>query len=87
MDNPKVVRFHARVNGDYVDICGTLEANLSGKLLYNETEETGVHFYEHAPIHVYDVEVLGMDPYDPNVSIWNDSSLIETVEIEAMRKC
>lgn len=86
LKDAKAVRFHAKVDHEYVDVCDTLEANVWGKMTGNQTDETEVRFYKHAPIYVYDVEVIDMDPNQPDL-YRGDIEVLETLSIEGTRRC
>lgn len=87
IEYPKVLRFRARADSEYIDACDTLEANMGGKLWGNETDETEVRFYKHAPLYVHEVEIIDMDLDDPERSMWKGVNVIETLPIEGTRRC
>ena len=86
LKDAKAVRFHAKVDHEYVDVCDTLEANVWGKMTGNETDETEIRFYKHAPVYVYSVDVIDMDPNQPEL-YRGESEVLETLPIEGMRRC
>ena len=84
LKDAKAVRFRARVDHEYVDVCDTLEANVWGKMTGNQTDETEVRFYKHAPVYVYEVEVIAMDPNQPDLR--GEIEVLETLPIEGTRR-
>lgn len=84
LKDAKAVRFRAKVDHEYVDVCDTLEANVWGKMTGNQTDETEVRFYKHAPVYVYEVEVIAMDPNQPDLR--GEIEVLETLPIEGTRR-